>query len=67
MSKMTPQKWRVFRVWFAATAALMVWALWLFGVFENAPTGVLIITGLALGAIAIASYFYWIDLPEDMG
>lgn len=63
---MTPKKWKVFRMWFTTTAALMLWALWLFGVFDHTTSGILIIVGVALAAIAIASYFYWKNLPDDI-
>lgn len=56
----------MFRVWFAATAALILWVLWLFGVFEDSSTGVLVIVGLTLGAIAVASFFYWKTLSDDL-
>lgn len=65
MPQMTKQGWRAFRFWFTVASASILCGLWLVGAFEAASIGVLLIVGFTLAAVAIASYFFWRDLPEN--
>jgi drug/metabolite transporter (DMT)-like permease len=66
MAKMTKAKWRQFRWSFSVFLVLAVWFLWERSVFSEPSLAVSGIVAFAFVAIAVASYFFCKNLPDDL-